>query len=378
MITHKNRRWKIGQTLITPVTKDWSSEEMDRNNEIENRSVYENFNSHDQGRSRKLICVCETKQQAEAVVSDHNQSLSRAIPTGDFITRIMDTDKSYWCKCENCGWEDSSQFCEGGDAIGDTGDYSDPVCPICFSSNIEGDSTLDVPSYEGIVIVKIPLDIYMAPYKKLLKQAMDAEDKRSWDSMDEQFHLVSAHDKLDDILARVDNRINQPFVTPRFGDNWKETAKFYEASSLIDIAWRQGRKALLLEEELKKILELEATKTKDKRTLGQIIYDAMYGFGYTHKDVSAKTRLQQDTVINLTKDEIYTNTVPILLLKKLLIFLSIPFEQAANGIRKTFDVLEEKKQIGEYDLRKFAILWENETAMEKYISRLEELMQSNG
>lgn len=70
--------------------------------------------------------------------------------------------------------------------------------------------------------------------------------------------------KVDEILTEIDQRIKQPFVTPKFGDNWKEWAKSNLAlNDLLDIAWMQGRRALLLEEALK-IQEYEQEKPKEK------------------------------------------------------------------------------------------------------------------
>lgn len=87
-----------------------------------------------------------------------------------FLVREFNSDKYYWCKCENCGWEDSSQYCEGGGAMADTGDFCDPMCPICFSNKIEGKSALDVPdSYDGIYKIKIPVGLIIEPYKKTLE-----------------------------------------------------------------------------------------------------------------------------------------------------------------------------------------------------------------
>lgn len=42
----------------------------------------------------------------------------------------------YDADCESCGWSGSSEYCGGGHAIADTGDYSDPTCPICGSDQI--------------------------------------------------------------------------------------------------------------------------------------------------------------------------------------------------------------------------------------------------
>jgi hypothetical protein len=92
------------------------------------------------------------------------------------IIKEIDTNKWYWCKCENCGWEDSSEFTEGCHPIGDTGDHSDPICPICGCYKLEGEPTIEVPSMEGIIKVKLPLNLILEPYKKTiidLNQSID-------------------------------------------------------------------------------------------------------------------------------------------------------------------------------------------------------------
>lgn len=63
-------------------------------------------------------------------------------PTG-FMEKLLKSlypDTTYYpvC-CEWCGWMGMSCACGGGGQIADTGDYSDPTCPKCFSTKLEGD-----------------------------------------------------------------------------------------------------------------------------------------------------------------------------------------------------------------------------------------------
>jgi len=39
--------------------------------------VFENFTAEDQGRGRKLICVCTTPEQAKAMCEKHNKELEK-------------------------------------------------------------------------------------------------------------------------------------------------------------------------------------------------------------------------------------------------------------------------------------------------------------
>jgi hypothetical protein len=65
----------------------------------------------------------------------------------------------YFCRCENCGWEGSSEYLYGGGQIGDTGDYGDAFCPVCDSFDLEdkepSDSGNSIPKH--IVILQIAL-----------------------------------------------------------------------------------------------------------------------------------------------------------------------------------------------------------------------------
>lgn len=50
----------------------------------------------------------------------------------NYYKKLPETETKYYnAECEKCGWYASSQYCNGGGAIADTGDYSDPTCPIC-------------------------------------------------------------------------------------------------------------------------------------------------------------------------------------------------------------------------------------------------------
>ena len=42
----------------------------------------------------------------------------------------------YTVKCPFCGWIGLSRDCAGGLQIADTGDYDDPLCPVCLSKGM--------------------------------------------------------------------------------------------------------------------------------------------------------------------------------------------------------------------------------------------------
>lgn len=67
--------------------------------------------------------------------------------------------------------------------------------------------------------------------------------------------------KIEELLKEINERIEKPFITARFGDNWKEHTKKMinvgqiDLDMLLDIAWKNGRKVVLMEEELKKLIK---------------------------------------------------------------------------------------------------------------------------
>jgi len=61
---------------------------------------------------------------------------------------------------------------------------------------------------------------------------------------------------LEDILNKVDGSIYNPLIDARFGDKWKESIGVERADKeqIVNIAWVQGRRAILLEREIEKLL----------------------------------------------------------------------------------------------------------------------------
>ncbi len=45
--------------------------------------------------------------------------------------------KKYWpAHCLECGWKGLSRDCAGGDAMADTGDFSEVICPECIKKEL--------------------------------------------------------------------------------------------------------------------------------------------------------------------------------------------------------------------------------------------------
>lgn len=141
------------------------------------------------GLSASVHHICHYCNGSKQVVTAYEEFLE--LPATEktdsqLIPMVIDTTKYYWCKCEHCGWENSSEFCEGCHPIADTGDHTDPVCPVCGSSDIEGDPTIDIPAYEKEHKFLMPLDLLLDPYKKTVKmlseKLFDAKFPQSPDS----------------------------------------------------------------------------------------------------------------------------------------------------------------------------------------------------
>jgi len=49
--------WKRGVTLMTPTTKRWSKEQIEKNDNIEQTMIFSNFSATDLGIGRELVCT---------------------------------------------------------------------------------------------------------------------------------------------------------------------------------------------------------------------------------------------------------------------------------------------------------------------------------
>jgi hypothetical protein len=59
---------------------------------------------------------------------------------------------------------------------------------------------------------------------------------------------------IEEVLKQIDEDIEKPFVTAQFGDIWKSHAiDHYDFPDVVNIAWKQGRRAILLERVLREL-----------------------------------------------------------------------------------------------------------------------------
>jgi hypothetical protein len=70
-----NYFWQQGRTLLTPMTKRWTKEELDNNDSSEKCKAFVNFFEKDQGRSRELVYIYNSIEECENAIKNHNNQL---------------------------------------------------------------------------------------------------------------------------------------------------------------------------------------------------------------------------------------------------------------------------------------------------------------
>lgn len=160
-------------------------------------------------------------QSTAEAIRDMKELVSPKEGAEDCVVINHDGDKWYWCKCENCGWENSSKYAEGGASIGDTGDNSDVTCPVCGSSNLDGENNHLVDEKFEVVVVKIPLAEFLAPYQKAVQRANRLEAEKYWKPVEKPGSFTQS-DLTDLAFNAMDFQ-------------WRDCAKQLERKDLGDI-----------------------------------------------------------------------------------------------------------------------------------------------
>ena len=132
-------------------------------------------------------------------------------------------------------------------------------------------------------------------------------------------------------------------------------------------------------------------------TLGQLLNDYIRNQCFTIETLAGQVKLSPQRLNSLIEDELIPNLVPVVRLKNLLTILQISFEEAKKGIWKTYEYLEEKNlETGSIDSMQVSSrishgkkkttdiisegdaesLYFNKEALEKYLNRLEELIEN--
>ena len=86
--------------------------------------------------------------------------------------------------------------------------------------------------------------------KEVVKEEQSPQDLSGDYDLVSKFNLKKEEEQplsVGEILQEIEDNINKPLITARFGNNWKKHAKEnYDLDAVIDIAWKQGRKSILL------------------------------------------------------------------------------------------------------------------------------------
>jgi len=128
-------------------------------------------------------------------------------------------------------------------------------------------------------------------------------------------------------------------------------------------------------------------------TFGNVLTQAMEAKKWNVQSLIEKAHVPLNVMENLLADKIYANTVPVGFMKNILSILEIPFSEAANAIRTSFDSLKvqpaynavarpvarksshRKTNNTQAGNSKTKALFENEEALNKYLNHLEQIME---
>lgn len=68
----KDEKWQQGCLLRTSLTSKWTKEEFKDMDHKEHCRVFVNFTARDDGRGRILIYICDSPEECEKLVEEHN------------------------------------------------------------------------------------------------------------------------------------------------------------------------------------------------------------------------------------------------------------------------------------------------------------------
>jgi hypothetical protein len=130
-------------------------------------------------------------------------------------------------------------------------------------------------------------------------------------------------------------------------------------------------------------------------SFGELLTKSMSEQNISAAQLSGKAELNESFVKDLQSDHLAVNNIPVVLLKKLLNSLAISFTDAKKAILKTFEIVRQSTVVSEenfsvtpafrrgktnsdnnsYKRLPNKDLFENEESLNKYLERLEKLMQ---
>ncbi|MEP6676767.1 MAG: hypothetical protein ABJA78_16525 [Ferruginibacter sp.] len=131
-------------------------------------------------------------------------------------------------------------------------------------------------------------------------------------------------------------------------------------------------------------------------SLGELISQAIVAQNIEVSNLAVETGLTLNSIADLKQDAVFPNNIPVLLLDRFFQRLHISIESVKDSIWKTFEILQRKEIVDNSPGLIFARkgrggmlenlinkkmsgreLYENKEALEKYLVKLEELMNKN-
>lgn len=113
----------------------------------------------------------------------------------------------------------------------------------------------------------------------------------------------------------------------------------------------------------------------ETKTIGQLFTEAIKTNGMNIETLERQFNVTPGLIQQIMNDEFYTNSVPIIIFKNMVLLLNINKEDVYNAMIPTFRFILSKET--EESIKKKDpnyMLWENEESVLKYTDRLREIL----
>lgn len=116
---------------------------------------------------------------------------------------------------------------------------------------------------------------------------------------------------------------------------------------------------------------------QQEATIGSLFTDAIKLHELDVNTVEKQMDVPNGILTKLMNDEFYTNSIPVVLFKNLIVSLHIPIQKVIDAMVPTFKLLQSKETPESIKKKPMGYqLWENEASLNKYIERLKSLYAS--
>ena len=135
-----------------------------------------------------------------------------------------------------------------------------------------------------------------------------------------------------------------------------------------------------------------------QKSFGELIAGQMTAQALTEAELAQRSRLPLQVIGDIRKDKLFTNNIPVMLIKNLVEILQLTFSEVEQAVYKTFDLLksqaEPRSPVGtampayrkgifisrqmiseSHNISGSKDLFENREALEKYMLRLKDLLE---